>query len=134
MAVARALARAGADIILGAHAHVAQPAEVLLLNGFGDAANSIDEDGCCDEERAALAALPAASRLAGAPGPPRKALVLYCLGAWLRSGAQNAQQLCDEPTPLADILAFASSPLHFIVAQATSAARCSTSCVAWARC
>jgi poly-gamma-glutamate capsule biosynthesis protein CapA/YwtB (metallophosphatase superfamily) len=72
MRVARALARAGADVVLGAHAHVAQPAEVLLLNGFiGNGA----------AERSALAGVPAASRLDGAPGPPRKALVLYCLGA-----------------------------------------------------
>jgi poly-gamma-glutamate capsule biosynthesis protein CapA/YwtB (metallophosphatase superfamily) len=75
MAAARALARAGADVILGAHAHVAQPVEVLLLNGYCGA------PGACDSERAALAALPAASRIAGAPGPPRKALVLYSLGA-----------------------------------------------------
>jgi hypothetical protein len=94
MAVARALARAGADIILGAHAHVAQPAEVLLLNGYGDAANSADDDGCSDEDRAALAALPAASRLTGALGPPRKALVLYCLGALLRSDARR--RVCSE--------------------------------------
>jgi hypothetical protein len=73
MAVARALVRAGADIILGAHAHLAQPPEVLLVNGY---------DGSGDvAERAVLAGLPAASRLEGADGPPRKALVLYCLGA-----------------------------------------------------
>ena len=72
MAVARELARAGADVILGAHAHVTQPAEVLLLNGYA---------GADDAERAALAPLPPASRLDGAAGPPRKALVLYCLGA-----------------------------------------------------
>ena len=73
MAVARALVRAGADVIMGAHAHLAQPPEVLLVNGYdggGDAA-----------ERAALAQVPPASRLEGVDGPPRKALVLYCLGA-----------------------------------------------------
>jgi hypothetical protein len=72
MAVARALVRAGADVVIGAHAHVTQPAEVLLINGY---------DGSSSAERAAVAQLPAASRLADVAGPPRKALVLYCLGA-----------------------------------------------------
>jgi poly-gamma-glutamate capsule biosynthesis protein CapA/YwtB (metallophosphatase superfamily) len=75
MAAARVLARAGADIVLGAHAHVAQPAELLLLNGFDGGS------GCSAAGRAALAALPPAARLDGAPGPPRQALVLYSLGA-----------------------------------------------------
>jgi len=75
MAVARALVRAGADVIVGAHAHVTQPAEILLVNGYEES------EACSAAERQALAQLPAASRLAGVAGPPRKALVLYCLGA-----------------------------------------------------
>ena len=85
MAVARALVRAGADVIIGAHAHVTQPAEVLLVNGYEGS------EACSGAERAALAQLPAASRLADVAGPPRKALVLYCLGAMHACGQGEAR-------------------------------------------
>ncbi|MBI5525172.1 MAG: CapA family protein [Deltaproteobacteria bacterium] len=73
MVVARELVWAGADIIVGAHSHVPQPAELCFVNG-AEAKYAADHpdleatraDGGCV--------------LAGAPGPPRKALVLYSLG------------------------------------------------------
>ena len=75
MGVARQLVAAGADILLGCHAHLAQPAEVLLVNGYrGETA----------AEASALARLPASSRLTAA-GPPRKALVLYGMGNFCNS-------------------------------------------------
>ena len=72
--VARELVAAGADIVLGAHAHLQQPWEVLDINGWASS------EHCPAGEAAAMAALPACCRLSGAPGPPRKALVLYCAG------------------------------------------------------
>ena len=115
MAVARALVRAGADVIIGAHAHVTQPAEVLLVNGYDGSS-----DACGGAERAALAKLPAASRLDDVAGPPRKALVLYCLGAMQHAMAERAgMQLT-----------------HAVAcfAQAIFAPLCSMSYAAWARC
>ena len=112
MAVARALVRAGADVVLGAHAHVAQPPEVLLVNGYDSCA------ACGGAERAALARLPPASRLDGVAGPPRKALVLYCLGARRRRCVRASLVLT----------------ACCCCVQGTSAPRCSTSCAAWARC
>jgi hypothetical protein len=50
---------------------VAQPPELLLVNGY---------EGDNAAERAALAGVPADSRLVGAPGAPRKALVMYGMG------------------------------------------------------
>ena len=60
--LARAVVRLGADIIVGTHPHVPQPPEVLAVNGYP-----------------LPAAAPAGARLS-APGPARKALVLYSLG------------------------------------------------------
>lgn len=81
MAVARALVAAGADLVLGAHAHLQHPSEVLLVDGY---------EGRGEAERAALRGVPHESRVASAgaktaggalpPPPPRKALVLYGLG------------------------------------------------------
>lgn len=74
MRVARDIVRAGADVIVGSHPHVAQPAEVCFVNGY--------EARYGPEARQRLAALspPAGCILTGAPGPPRKALILYSLG------------------------------------------------------
>ena len=72
MRVARILVAAGADIVLGAHSHTQQPAEVLLVNGFA---------GDTGDEQAALEHVPESCRLSGVEGPPRKALVLYGMGA-----------------------------------------------------
>jgi len=58
-------------VVLGSHSHVAQPAEVLLVNGY---------QGESEAERGALEGVPACSRLGGCEGAPRKALVLYGMG------------------------------------------------------
>jgi len=71
MTLARSLVRAGADLVLGCHSHVAQPAEVLLVNGY---------QGESEAEAQALRDVPGCSRM-DAPGPARKALVLYGMGA-----------------------------------------------------
>ena len=73
MVVARELVWAGADIVVGAHAHVPQPAELCFVNGA---------EAPYTAARPKLPALAAAEGciLTGAPGPPRKALVLYSLG------------------------------------------------------
>lgn len=125
MAVARALARAGADIVLGAHAHVAQPAEVLLLNGY---------TGQDDAEARALRNVPPCCRMDGAPGPPRKALVLYCLGAHMYSCSRpySCGRACGCFSARMTRAVCAGCPL--VAWQATSAAQCSMSFAAWARC
>lgn len=66
MQVAREVVRAGADIVVGTHPHVVQPAEVCFVNGC--------------EERCGLAAVPQACRLTTPDGRARKALILYSLG------------------------------------------------------
>jgi len=66
MQVARALIAGGADIILGTHPHVVQPAEVCFVNGY--------------QGGAGLGTVPEASRVASPRSRARKALVLYSLG------------------------------------------------------
>jgi len=64
MQVARELVCAGADIVVGTHPHVIQPAEVCLVNGY--------ESGGGE--------LPPGSLLRSPEGRRRKALILYSLG------------------------------------------------------
>lgn len=68
--IAQALARAGADILIGAHTHTPQPAEVCFING---AENQLP---------AALAERVRASGcvLSDANGTPRKSMIYYSLG------------------------------------------------------
>ena len=65
MQVARELARMGADVILGGHSHVPQPAEVLFVNGA--------ETGLPPE-------LVRDATLEDGTGVPRKSLIVYSLG------------------------------------------------------
>ena len=60
--VAREIVHAGADVVLGAHPHVAQPAELCWVDGYADGGS------------------PPACRLETPAQQPRKALVLYSLG------------------------------------------------------
>lgn len=92
MRVARTLVAAGADIVLGAHSHTQQPAEVLLVNGY---------TGDSGEEQAALAHVPECCRLSGVDSPPRKALVLYGMGAHFTQGMMMFPSL---PTSDASLL------------------------------
>jgi poly-gamma-glutamate capsule biosynthesis protein CapA/YwtB (metallophosphatase superfamily) len=109
MRVARILVAAGADIVLGAHSHTQQPAEVLLVNGY------VGDTG---EEQAALKHVPECCRLTGVEGPPRKALVLYGMGAH-----------CVLVSPL---FPPHTTPMRPMCMQATSAAPCSTKSAALA--
>lgn len=61
--VARRLVTAGADIVMGAHSHVAQPDELLFVNGAAAGGASVPFES-----------------ILNAPGRPRHALVLYGLG------------------------------------------------------
>jgi len=68
MQLARRIVRAGADVVVGSHPHVVQPAEVIFVNGYaagGEAAALAGECGCAIEDGG---------------GRPRKALVCYSLG------------------------------------------------------
>lgn len=67
MRVGHEVVRAGADVVLGTHPHVQQPAETLFVNGY--------EDRLPDHLR-----YHAADATLTADGPPRKALVAYSLG------------------------------------------------------
>ena len=73
MQVAREIVRAGADVIVGSHPHVQQPAEVCFVNGyetrFGDRADD------CPALRH-----PTGCILEDDTGRPRKAIVFYSLG------------------------------------------------------
>ena len=106
MRVARILVAAGADIVLGAHSHTQQPAEVLLVNGFA---------GDTGDEQAALAHVPECCRLFGVEGPPRKALVLYGMGAH-----------CVIATHMSPLSPPDTTAMRPACLQATSAAPCST--------
>lgn len=69
MMIAREIVAMGADILLGGHSHVPQPAEICFVNGY--------------QKR--LSGLPALSGagsclISDASGTPRKALVIYSLG------------------------------------------------------
>lgn len=67
MQVARELVKAGADIIVGSHPHVAQPSEILWVNG--------------EEKSAPLPHfVPGSCLLEDGRGIKRKALVMYSLG------------------------------------------------------
>lgn len=63
--------------------------QVLDVNGYG--ASPLPSAA----EAAALRALPAACRLSGAEGPPRKALVAYCLGAQISSDRKAVRYAID---------------------------------------
>jgi len=81
---AREIVYAGADLIVGAHPHVAQPAEACFVNGYqtrlGDAAVAgLGPESACVLE--------------GAPGRPRKALVLYSLGNFTTALVTNPCRL-----------------------------------------
>ncbi len=65
MQVARSLVAAGADIIVGNHAHIPQPPEVLLVNGY---------------EKNLPKEVVRPEFLVEGEGSSRKALVLYCMG------------------------------------------------------
>jgi hypothetical protein len=67
MQVARDIVRAGADVILGTHPHVQQPAEVLYVNGY-------------ERLHPPQADLPPGCLLRDGAGRPRKAVVFYSLG------------------------------------------------------
>jgi len=85
MRVARQLVAAGADIVLGAHSHTQQPAEVLLVNGY---------TGASPDEASVLEQLPQWCRLEAVDGPPRKALVLYGMGAQACGCLLHESMLC----------------------------------------
>ncbi|MEW6283157.1 MAG: CapA family protein [Candidatus Eremiobacterota bacterium] len=68
MQVARHIVALGADLLLGGHSHVPQPAEVLFVNG---AERSLAPEA---------AALARNATLSDPTGVPRKALVVYSLG------------------------------------------------------
>jgi len=73
MQVARELVKAGADIILGSHSHVAQPPEVLFVNGYEQrltATVALDE----------ALTIPEGAKLKDGTGKQRKAFVVYSLG------------------------------------------------------
>lgn len=67
MQVARDIVGAGADVILGTHPHVQQPAEVLYVNGY-------------ERLYPPQADLPPGCLLGDTTGRPRKAVVFYSLG------------------------------------------------------
>jgi poly-gamma-glutamate capsule biosynthesis protein CapA/YwtB (metallophosphatase superfamily) len=73
MVVARELVWAGADIIVGAHSHVPQPVEVCFVNGA-------EKEYIANHPELPALRADEGCVIAGAPGPPRKALVLYSLG------------------------------------------------------
>jgi poly-gamma-glutamate synthesis protein (capsule biosynthesis protein) len=70
MQVARMIVQAGADLVVGSHPHVVQPAEVLFVNGY----ERRNAGGSAEP------APPEGSLLTDRRGRPRKALVLYSLG------------------------------------------------------
>jgi poly-gamma-glutamate synthesis protein (capsule biosynthesis protein) len=73
MQVAREIVRAGADLVVGGHPHVQQPAEVCFVNGYQDTCGGL-------VERLPAMSHPAGCVLDDGTGRPRKALVLYSLG------------------------------------------------------
>jgi hypothetical protein len=80
--IAHALVAAGADIIIGAHPHVPQPAEICFVNGYEQSLASelstlIDAHGC---------------KLT-ADGAPRKGIIFYSLGNFRGYSASFWQQL-----------------------------------------
>ena len=98
MQVARQIVRAGADLVVGTHPHVVQPAEICFLNGY--------------ERRYAAATagppclpLPQGSLLGDGSDQQRKALVLYSLGNFTtamgtflcRTGAIQSLRLRRDP-------------------------------------
>lgn len=98
MQAAREIVRAGADVILGTHPHVIQPAEVCFVNGYG---NRYGEW----KERFPALHHPGGCVLEDPTGRPRKALVLYSLGNFTtamytflcRVGAIQTLRLAREP-------------------------------------
>lgn len=82
MDIAHALVAAGADVVIGAHTHVPQPAEICFINGYEQRldpalANEIDMQGC---------------KLTAA-GQPRKGIIFYSLGNFRGYSASFWQQL-----------------------------------------
>ena len=68
--IAHALASAGADVIIGSHPHVIQPAEICFINNYEDRldktlANTIKDSGC---------------RLQDGSQKARKSMIFYSLG------------------------------------------------------
>lgn len=81
MQVAREVASLGADVLLGGHSHVPQPAEVLFLNGA--------ERELPPQARA----LAADATLSDGSGIPRKSLIVYSLGNFTTNMYTAACQL-----------------------------------------
>lgn len=80
--IAHALVSAGADLVIGAHTHVPQPAEICFVNGYEKRlaqplAEAVEAQGC---------------RLT-ASGPPRKGMIFYSLGNFRGYSASFWQQL-----------------------------------------
>lgn len=73
MQVARDIVKAGADVVMGSHPHVQQPAEVAFVNGY---------ERRYEKQAAGLDALcqPTGCILESEIGGARKALILYSLG------------------------------------------------------
>ncbi|MCG8671806.1 MAG: CapA family protein [Pseudomonadales bacterium] len=68
--IAHQLVQQGADVIVGAHSHVPQPAEICFVNGYEDRL-----DGALADQQKAEGCV-----LRTSDGKPRKAMIYYSLG------------------------------------------------------